>query len=301
MNGKARRNNQDIQQTKRNLALQLITPTKKPRVNHSLVIIGTALICTAVSIYSLKEYYLNKQPLKNSHKTKETESSLSPSTAIDKNNVSISKTYKNSQYKIEFDYPQSYKILVNPTDAGNSNYTNCLGLTDNRADCLLSLTIKPTKSDYSPSASFLFLKGITSVNIPGQVEVIKFDVKKRMWVNISSIGIETLPIWNYTKSGQEIIKALNRGSHGSSKYYIIPNYKNDKVAIFIIPQSQRLRCDNFSNDKTKEIDCNNFYKSIIDQYNDGQALDNTWLPENYINSIYSEAENIVKSYREIIK
>jgi len=145
------------------------------------------------------------------------------------------------------------------------------------------------------------LKGINSINISGQISGINFDAQKKAWVLDSPDSTpQVLSVWGQTKSGQEIIKAANGGSHGSFDYYIIPNYENDEVAIFSIPGSYRLRCDNFVNDRSKETDCNNFYKSVIDQYNDGEVNADNWLPKNYLDSIYAEAENIVKSYRQII-
>ena len=289
---------QNTQQIGQNPINQLVM-TEKSKKNY-LSIVSIVLICFVV--FGFGGYYLGKQSLKPSDKTKPVQSILSPTTIIEENRVSNLKTYKNIQYGIEFDYPQNYIISVNPTISDDQNYANCIGLTNNKSGCLLSLTIEPINNDYAPKGFFLLLKGINSVIIPGQVSSIKFDLEKKAWVVNNPVPTpEVLSVWGYTKTGQEIIKSSNGGSHGSSNYYIIPNYEKDEVAIFSIPKSYRLRCDNFQNDKPKEAACNNFYKSVIDQYNKGQITTDTWLPENYLNSIYSEAENMVKSYREVVK
>jgi hypothetical protein len=289
---------QNTQQISQNPMNQLVM-TEKWKKNY-LSIVSIVLICFVV--FGFGGYYFGKQSLKISDKTMSLRPILSPTTIIKENRVSNLKTYKNIQYGIEFNYPQNYIISVNQTISDDQNYVNCIGLTNNKSGCLLSLTIDPTNNDYTPKGFFLLLKGINSVTIPGQVSSINFDPQKKAWVVNNSVSTPTvLSVWGYTKTGQEIIKSSNGGSHGSSYYYIISNYENDEVAIFSIPKSYRLRCDNFENDKPKEAACNNFYKSVINQYNNGQITTDTWLPENYINSIYSEAENMVRSYREVVK
>lgn len=240
--------------------------------------------------FGLGGYYVGKQSSKNVNESKLNQTTPSP--IVNKNNKTLNlKTYKNVQYGLEFDYPQSYTVSINP---------DCSSLINGQASCLLSLTINPTNNNYTPKAYLWLLKGINSVNIPGQVSSIRFNSQKKTWVLEQAIPpAEVLSIWDHTKLGQEIIKSSNGGSHGSSFYYIIPEYENDEVAIFSIPQSYRLRCDNFVNDKSKEADCNNFYKSTIDQYNKGEATVDTWLPENYLSSTYSEAESMIKSYKDI--
>jgi len=268
---------------------QSLMPTKKLKTNY-LLIFGIVLTCFV--IFGFGGYYLGKQSSKTSDKSKQAQPMPSPTTTGG-NAVSKLKTYKNTQYEIEFDYPPNYTV---------SPGSDCSWLINNQAGCLLSLTLNPTNNDYAPKASFWLLKGINSVNIPGQVSSINFDPQKRAWVVNNPVSTpEVLSIWDRTKSGQEIIKSSNGGSHSSFRYYIIPKYESDEVAIFSIPESFRLRCDNFVNDKPKEAECNNFYKFVIDQYNNGQTTIDTWLPENYLNSIYSEAENIVKSYRQVVK
>lgn len=289
---------QNTQQVGQNSDNQSVMSTEKPRANY-LLIVGIVLACFV--LFGFGGYYLGKKSLKTSDEPKQTQPIPSPN-ITGGNEAPNLKTYKNSQNGIEFDYPQNYAISANPTNSTNPNYANCMGLTNNQAGCLLSLALNPTNSEYTPKANFWLLKGINSVNIPGQVSSINFDSQKRAWiVNNSVPKPEVLLVWNHTKTGQEIIKSSNGGSHGSSHYYIIPKNESDEVAIFSIPESYRLRCDNFVNDKPKEIDCNNFYKSVIDQYNNGEVTDDTWLPENYLKSIYAEAENIVKSYREVAK
>lgn len=282
--------NQNMQQMGQNEISQAGQMQEKPKINY--LFLG-AVIFVCFVVFGAGGYYLgsrgifqNTQPVATSPtpaKTTETPSVTAPTN-------SNLKTYKNAQYNFAFDYPQKYIITTNP---------DCSNLINNQAGCLLSLSLNPTNSDYPPKAYFWLLQGINSVNIPGQVSSINFDSQKKAWVLNNPVPpAEVLSVWNHTKSDQEIIKSSNGGSHGSSYYYIIPNYKNDKVAIFSVPQSYRLRCDNFINDKPKETDCNNFYTSIINQYNKGQPTVDTWLPENYLSSVYSEAENIVKSYTE---
>lgn len=265
--------------------------TKKPKTNYALIV-GIALACAV--FFGLGGYYFGKQSLNTSDESKQTPPT--PSSIITQGNAVLElETYKNSQYGIEFDYPQNYTVST------GSPGSDCSLVTSNQSGCLVFLTLNPTGSDYPPKASFWFLKGINSINISGQISSINFDAQKKAWVLDSPDSTpQVLSVWGQTKSGQEIIKAANGGSHGSFDYYIIPNYENDEVAIFSIPSSYRLRCDNFVNDRSKETDCNNFYKSVIDQYNNGEVNVDSWLPKNYLDSLYAEAEDIVKSYRQII-
>lgn len=284
-------NNQQIGQNS-NQSMQI---TEKPKTNY-LFLGVTILICFFA--FGVGGYYLGSRRVFQKNKspetsltsvvTTETHSVTTPENG--RNGNSNLKTYKNVQYSITFDYPGRYVISTNP---------DCSSLINNQAHCLLSLTLDPTNSDYSPKAYFGFLKGIDLVDIPGQVSDIRFDPEKKKWVLDDPAPLpEFLSVWDHTRSGQEIIKSSNGGSHGSSYYYIIPDYQKDEVAIFSVPQSYRLRCDNYINDKPKETDCNNFYTSIINQYNKRQPTSDTWLPENYLSSVYSDAENIVKSYTE---
>jgi len=272
---------------------------KKLKINY-LYLGTTVLVCFVV--FGTIGYYLGNSGVVKKTATPTVTSPIStvtnkvPSVATpvnEKNDNSNLKTYNNAQYQLAFDYPQNYIISTNP---------NCSNLKNNQKGCLLSLNLNPTNIDFPPKAYFWLLQGVTTVNIPGQVSIINFDSQKKAWVLNNSVPpAEVLPVWNYTKSGKEIIKSSNGGSYGSSYYYIIPNYNKDEVAVFSVPESYRLRCDNFLNDKPKETDCNNFYKSVIDQYNKGKETVDAWLPKNYLISIYSEAENIVKSYRETAK
>lgn len=260
---------------------------KRPKMNYLLI--GGMILVYSVLV-GFGGYYFGKQSSKNTTEPKQNQTAPLQSTN-EKNGAANWRTYKNFHYGLKFDYPQSYIISTN---------SDCSGLINNQPACLLALAINPSNSDYSPKAHFWLLRGINSVNIPGQVSSISFDSQKRAWVLNQSIPpVEVLSVWNRTKSGQEIIKSSNGGSHGSSYYYIIPKYENDEVAIFAVPQSYRLRCDNFFNDKSREADCNSFYESVIDEYNEGKTTDDTWLPENYLSSMYSEAENVIKSYEDV--
>jgi len=275
---------QNAQQIVQNPVNQPSSIPEKPKVSYLLI--GMILVYSVLVGYG--GYYFGKQSSKNTTEPKQSQTPPSPS-PNEKNGDINWKTYENIQYSLKFDYPQNYIVSTN---------SDCSGLINNQSACLLALGINPSDSGYSPKAYFWLLRGINSVNIPGQVSSINFNSQKRAWVlNQSVPPAEALPVWEHTKSGQEVIKSSNGGSHGSSYYYIIPNYKNDEVAIFSIPQSYRLRCDNFIDDKSKEVDCNNFYKSIIDKYNGGNTTTDTWLPDNYLSSIYSNAENMIKSYK----
>jgi hypothetical protein len=208
----------------------------------------------------------------------------------EKNGTTSWQKYENLQYGFIFKYPKSYTVL---------SHSDCSIVTKVKSACLVALSLDPNQNEYLPKASFWLLQGINSVNIVGQIREISFDLQKRVWIgNHLTEAKKVFPVWSHTKSGKEIIKSSNWGSHSSSYYYIIPDYKNDKVAIFEIPQSYRLRCD-FIKDEIKQADCNRFYKLVIDQYNRGKMIPDTWLPENYLTSVYAEAENIIKSYREI--
>jgi len=279
--------NQNTQQIGQKPINQLMNIARNQKIKYLTV--GLTVLVGFV-FFGLGGYYLGKQSSKNVNETRSNQITPSPIANENKETPNL-RTYKNAQYGLEFDYPQSYTISTNP---------DCGSLINNQAGCLLSLTINPTNNDYTPKAYFWLLKGINSVNIPGQVSSIRFDSQKKTWVlEQASPTAEVLSVWDHTKSGQEIIKSSNGGSHGSSFFYIIPEYDNDEVVIFSVPQSYRLRCDNFINDQSKEADCNNFYKSVIDQYNRGEITVDTWLPENYLSSIYSEAESMIKGYRDI--
>jgi hypothetical protein len=286
---------QNIQQVGQDHNNQSVQIPEKPKTNH--LFLGT-IILVCFLVFGVGGYYLGRSELRKTQPTEILPTSTattgaSPVVAPTNKQDGNLKTYKNARYGLSFEYPKNYVITTN---------SNCSSLTNNQAGCLLSLTLDPTNSDYPPKAYFWLLQGINSVNILGQVSNINFNLRKKAWVlNNTTSSAEVISIWDHTKSGQEIIKFSNEGSHGSSYYYLIPNYKNDKVAIFSVPQSYRLRCDNFIDNKSKETDCNNFYKSVINQYNRGELTPDTWLPENYLNYIYSEAENIVKSYAETAK
>lgn len=276
-------NGQQVNQGKISQTKQ--TP-EQPKTSY-LFLGSVILICFL--IFGIGGYYLGSRSVsQNAQPT-----AIPPTPTIYTN--SKLKTYKNAPYGFAFNYPQNYIISPNQ---------DCSLLTHNQAACLLSMTLSPTNSDYPPKAHFYLLKGVESVNIGGQLGGIMFDSQKKAWVLTlpdPSHPQKVLPIWGNTESGLEIIKASNGGSHGTSYYYLIPNYENDKVAIFSVPKSYRLRCDFFTNDKLKETDCHKFYKSIIDQYNGGETIPDTWLPENYLNFLYKDAENIVKSYTETTK
>lgn len=264
-------------------------PTPEKQETNYLLIGGIILICFA--LFGFGGYYLSKQSSKSNIELNQKQAApLYPINGVDGD--ANWNAYKNTQYSFVFNYPKNYVILTKP---------DCNELIGNQSACLTALSINASNSDYPPTAHFWLLKGINSVRISGQVSSINFDSQKNAWVLNEGISpAQTLSAWDHTKSGQEIIKTSNGGSHGSSNYFLIPNYKYDEIAIFSIPQSFRLRCDNFTSGDYKEIDCNNFYKSIIDKYNEGKTAVDTWLPDNYFNSIYSEAENMVKSYENTI-
>ncbi len=238
---------------------------------------------------SLGSYYSARQFFKPSDKANQTQ--ITPTSITAKENTTSNfKTYKNTRYGIEFDIPKNYTV----TDGLDCSL---LMLDQNR--CLVSLVLKLDfrDSDFVPEATFWFLKGVNSVKIPGQVSHIYFETQKRVW-RIDNPP-EVFPLWGHTESGQEIIKAFNGGSHSNFAYYIIPDYEKDEVAIFAFPESFRLRCDLIEN-RQKQLDCDRFYKSVIDQYYNGEETPDNWLGRNYLNSIYSEAENIVRSFRKIV-
>lgn len=277
---------QNTQQIGQKVASQELIP-EKPKTNY-LVIGGIIFICFV--LFGFGGYYLGKQSLKSATKLNQNQTTPLPS-ANEGDRTESLKTYKNTQYGVVFNYPQNYTITPN---------SDCSELIGNQSECLMALGINASNSDYPSTAYFWLLKGINSVRISGQVSSISFDPQKDAWVLNEGVSpTQTLPAWDLTKSDQEIVQTSNGGSHGSSNYYLIPNYKNDEVAIFAIPQSFRLRCDNFTSDKSKESNCNNFYKSIIDKYNEGKTTVDTWLPDNYFSSIYSEAKTMIKSFENI--
>lgn len=202
------------------------------------------------------------------------------------------KTYKDEKYGFELNYPQNYIATT------NSN-ADCNYLTDNQSFCLTTLTIKASNNDFAPKAYLYLIKGINSVKVSGQISDTSFNPQKKAWIykecTQNDCPEQVLLTWNYTKLGRDIIKTSAGGSGSSSSYYIISDYKNDKVAIFDIPQAYRLRCDPI-NDVSQQTQCNNFYNSIIQQYNEGKITPDTWLPESYIKTLYINAETMVKSF-----
>lgn len=278
---------QNTQQIGQNATSQQQPTQEKQKTNHLLI---GGIILISFALFGFGGYYLGKQSSKSNIELNQDQTvPLSPTNEVGSD--ANWNAYKNTQYSFVFNYPKNYVILTKP---------DCSELIGNQSACLMALSINASNSDYPSTAHFWLLKGINSVRISGQVSSINFDPQKNVWVLNEGISpAQTLPAWDNTKSGQEIIKTSNGGSHGSSNYFLIPNFKYDEIAIFSIPQSFRLRCDNFTSDKSKEVDCNNFYKSIIDKYNEGKTTVDTWLPDNYLSSIYSEAETMIKSFKKI--
>jgi hypothetical protein len=200
--------------------------------------------------------------------------------------------YMDNQLNYTFNYPSAY-TLTGITDVSSDR-----SVTDTAASVLQIQKITPKNSDaYTPTARFYFIKGINTVNLTGQVEDIKFNPQKNAWVDENPDGETILPVWAYTKNGSEIIKGTNGGSEGSSYYYVIPDYQHDTAAIFLIPQSYRIRCDSLSG--SVQTACTNFYTSVIKKYNNGQTIMDTWLPETYIQSLYTGAESMISGFEFI--
>ncbi len=197
------------------------------------------------------------------------------------------KTYNNIQYNFSFQYPQSYSL----------SYSDCSSSSNIQTSCLITLIINPSNNKNDPTASFWLSKGVNNTQLLGQIASIHYNVSKKAWVfSQNGSSDQVLPSIGQTKSGLDIIKGTNGGSEESSYYYIIPDYTNDTVAIFQIPQSFRLRCDLILQHPDQQTECNNFYQSVINKYGGGKTISNTWLPENYINFLYSDAETMVKSF-----
>jgi hypothetical protein len=253
-----------VEQNPNNRVLQ---STKEPKIKYLVI----PLILVGLPLFGFGGYFLGRQSSRNANNLQQNRTISLPS-ANGNDETPYFQKYEDKQNGLEFDYPHTYTILTN---------LDCGTLLGDQKNCLLSLSINSTKSNYPPKAGFWFVKGIDSVKILGQVSTIP----------------EILSVWDHTKLGQAIYRTTNGGSHTSFYYYIIPNYENDEVAIFSIPQSYRLRCDNFIDNELKEDDCNHFYNSVINQYNSGKTIIDTWLPETYLSSIYSEAENMVKSFK----
>ena len=258
-----------------------VTPTIKSRINYLLILV---IILFSSLVFGFGGYYLGRQSSKISNETKD-KPQFSPAETIENKKEGF-KAYSDAQQGVRFDYPSNYTITNNNKDCGF--------LTTKKEGCLLSLILNPLETEYIPKASFYLLDGIGFVSINGQISSVKFNLQKKAWVEVNQDQTETLAVWNYTSEGKEIFKVSVGGSHGSAFYYLIPDYENDKIAIFSFPESYRLRCD-FLDDRTKEAECNNFYQSVIDQYNNGQEITDTWLPDNFLKSVYKDAEDIVKS------
>ncbi len=196
------------------------------------------------------------------------------------------KKYENEEYGFQFSHPQSYMFAANPS---------CGNLTDGsgiQPSCLVSLDLAVSKNDFDPAASFYLLKGINYLEIPGQISTISFDPQRDVWTLWDDSREQILSVWDKTKSGQDIVKVSNGGSHASFYYYLIPDYVKDTVAVFQIPQGYRLRCD-LIEDQSRQAQCGDFYKSAIDEFK--EEID-TWLPGDYLKALYADAEAVVKSF-----
>jgi len=273
-------NDSQIDNNLLNKSNEPVTPTIKSRINYLLILV---IIFFSSLVFGFGGYYLGRQSSKISNETKD-KPQFSPAETIENKKEGF-KTYGDEQ-GVRFDYPSNYTITI--------DNKNCNDLTTKKDRCLLSLILSPLETEYIPKAYFYLLEGIRFVSINGQVSSVEFDLQKKAWIEVNQDQTETLAVWNYTSEGKEIFKVSVGGSHGSAFYYLIPDYENDKIAIFSFPQAYRLRCDSLD-DKAKEAECNNFYRSVIDQYNNGQEILDTWLPDNFLKSVYKDAEDIVKS------
>jgi len=273
-------NDSQIDNNLLNKSNEPVTPTIKSRINYLLILV---IIFFSSLVFGFGGYYLGGQSSKISNETKD-KPQFSPAETIENKKEGF-KTYSDEQ-RVRFDYPSNYTITI--------DNKNCNDLTTKKDRCLLSLILSPLETEYIPKAYFYLLEGIRFVSINGQVSSVEFDLQKKAWIEVNQDQTETLAVWNYTSEGKEIFKVSVGGSHGSAFYYLIPDYENDKIAIFSFPQAYRLRCDSLD-DKAKEAECNNFYRSVIDQYNNGQEILDTWLPDNFLKSVYKDAEDIVKS------
>jgi len=273
-------NDSQIDNNLLNKSNEPVTPTIKSRINYLLILV---IIFFSSLVFGFGGYYLGRQSSKISNETKD-KPQFSPAETIENKKEGF-KTYSDEQ-RVRFDYPSNYTITI--------DNKNCNDLTTKKDGCLLSLILSPLETEYIPKAYFYLLEGIRFVSINGQVSSVEFDLQKKAWIEVNQDQTETLAVWNYTSEGKEIFKVSVGGSHGSAFYYLIPDYENDKIAIFSFPQDYRLRCDSLD-DKAKKAECNNFYQSIIDQYNNGQEILDTWLPDNFLKSVYKDAEDIVKS------
>jgi hypothetical protein len=270
-------------------------PTQ-PKSNSGIVILFTILVLILLGSTGYL-YYQNMQ-LKKMVTAQQAQISPAPSSATITTNTSpiISPpatgwlTYADNQNGFKFDYSPTYNVV-----ADSSSSATCDGLTNDNSSCLaLNINTNVGGNGYVPEAIFYLIKGINKINISGQVDGIKFNSQKSMWVDENPGGETELPTWAYTKSDNNVIKTSIGGSEASSNSYIIPDYKNDKVAIFLIPQSFRLRCDLMQGQE--QTACNSFYKSVINQYNNGQATEDTWLPDIYMQSLYPNIESVITSF-----
>jgi len=162
---------QNAQQIVQNPVNQPSSIPEKPKVSYLLI--GMILVYSVLVGYG--GYYFGKQSSKNTTEPKQSQTPPSPS-PNEKNGDINWKTYENIQYSLKFDYPQNYIVSTN---------SDCSGLINNQSACLLALGINPSDSGYSPKAYFWLLRGINSVNIPGQVSSINFNSQKERGFSIN--------------------------------------------------------------------------------------------------------------------
>lgn len=205
------------------------------------------------------------------------------------------KSYTDSRYNLSFQYPNNF-IIVPEERCGE-----VLSDQQKEYNCLTALKVFPegVNLNYIPPARFWLIKGVDSVGIGDQISQIVYDRDLNSWIDYVGDRNERLSIYTYTTDGKSIIKAENGGSHSSSVYYIISDYDKDLVAIFSFPQAFRVRCDVVENPKER-ADCESYLNSIIETYGkkdeDMQAVyQEGWIPEEYFQKLYFEAENIVKT------
>ncbi len=202
-------------------------------------------------------------------------------------------TYINDRYQIKFKYPDNYAISQN---------SNCTGVTNNPDACLLTLILDPNISQFVPKAHFYLVQGIDKVLISGQIFIIKFDTKQKSWIVTSGTQPQkVLPVWGRTLLGQEIIMAENGGSQIYNNYYIIPDYEENEVAVFAFPKNFKVYCTQAMYPNHLELSrarCKQFIKQIVDQYDLGDDGDDIlWLPDEYIQSVYAQADKIIKNFQ----
>lgn len=202
------------------------------------------------------------------------------------------KTYRNEKYGFEFEYPGKY------TFSQNQNVEDCRFSSKSQSINCVILNFSNNERNYNLIDWGLdIFEDISDVRIRGQAEEAYFDLQDKTWRHRMD-GIEpteeTLRIWNYTKTRDDIFKVGTGGSQGAYSHYLIPHYQENFVVVFSIPSARRLRCDLLT-DLNEQSRCLSFLESLYKKYYNTE-VQNDWIPNEYFKSLHADMEHAILTF-----